>query len=225
MQKIENQYTFTRLEQITHVLLINSSAIRDISLGNGKCGLALYFFCLAHQTGNPMYKHYANQLLDEMSDALDKSIPTGFEDGFTGIGCTIEYLSRRKWIEDDTDEILEAFDTRIRQMLQYDHCGLNTLYHLLCYLTLRLSNPAPNRKPEQLTHLTEQLAFISRQIGRTLAGEPRPDTPDAPFDLLWNLPLALLCLNQLPPHIRQIEPIDTLCRQLHHKAEATLQSE
>lgn len=105
--------TFSKQQRITNSLFLNANFIENIGLMHGKMGIAIYFFRLAKETDNSVYEEFAGELIDEIYDEIYIKTPCDFENGLAGIGWAIEYLVRNKFIDADTNEVLEEFDNRI----------------------------------------------------------------------------------------------------------------
>jgi lantibiotic modifying enzyme len=88
--------------------------------------------------------------------------PVDFENGLAGIGWGIEYLVQNKFIEADTDEVLEEFDNRIFKELIYNtpkKIGLlNGIIGIGAYFLKRIQNPSSN--DEKITTLTNKQTLI-----------------------------------------------------------------
>lgn len=105
-------------------LILSGSFVDNLGLGNGKMGIAIFFFHYSRYTHSKQYEEYAEELIDEIFEELNLSIPLNFETGLTGIGWGIEYLSVNGFIEGDTDEILDEIDlilaNRLNEFLPED---------------------------------------------------------------------------------------------------------
>lgn len=88
-----------------------------LGLINGKMGITIALFRYAHLSGELAYEEVASELLDEVCERLDYSMPVSFGDGLCGIGWGIEYLIRQKYIEGDADLILEEIDRVVIAMI------------------------------------------------------------------------------------------------------------
>jgi hypothetical protein len=99
-----------RLDRLANLLLLNSSFIRNIGLLNGKMGIAIFFFQYSKYSHNAIYEKYAEELIDEIYNNIRKVTSLDFATGLTGIGWGIEYLSKNKFLEADTDEVLNEVD-------------------------------------------------------------------------------------------------------------------
>lgn len=108
-----------RLRRIADVLLLNGSFTDNPGLLNGMMGIAIFMYHYARKTGREVYGNYADELIDEIYEAINTQTPVDFENGLAGIGWGIEYLVRNGFVQADTDEALAEIDNTIsRSILQ-----------------------------------------------------------------------------------------------------------
>lgn len=119
-------------------LLIKGNKIDNIGLLDGKTGLAIYFFQLARTHHNEEYSLYASELLDEVIDSVNSSMPMDFATGLTGIGWGIEYLIQNKFIEADADEVLEELDASVCNFFIFNDLPLEDIISVGRYYVSRL---------------------------------------------------------------------------------------
>jgi len=152
-----------------NTLLLNSSFINNIGLMHGKMGISIFFFHLARQTKNQIYEDYAGELIDEIYEEITLDTPLDFENGLAGIGWGIEYLVQNKFIEADTDEVLEEFDNLIFKELIYNtpkEIGLlNGIVGIGAYFLKRVQPAIPKGKnlasnDEKIITLTNKQTLI-----------------------------------------------------------------
>ncbi len=161
------------MKKIINTLLLNSSFIENIGLMNGKMGISIFFFHLAKETNNNTYQNYAEELIDEIYEEINKSTPLNFENGIAGIGWGIEYLVQEGFIEANTDEVLEEFDNLIFKQLLYNSPSklglLNGLLGIGFYLLKRIQNP--NSCDDNIQTLTNKqtLMHLIDEIDRRLS--------------------------------------------------------
>jgi lantibiotic modifying enzyme len=160
--KLKNITKVRSVKDISNTLLLNASFIDNLGLMHGKMGISICFYYLARQTGNRIYEDYAGELIDEIYDEITMHTPVDFENGLAGIGWGIEYLVQNKFIEADTDEVLEEFDNRIFKELIYNtpkKIGLlNGIIGIGAYFLKRIQNPSSN--DEKITTLTNKQTLI-----------------------------------------------------------------
>lgn len=179
----------SRQQRITNTLLLNASFIDNLGLMHGKMGIVIYFFHLFRETKNSIYEDYAGELIDEIYDEISIHTPCDFENGLAGIGWGIEYLVQNKFIDADTDEVLEDFDNRIIHEITYhapeDIGLLRGKGGYIAYLLKRIKKGS-KKKPALKKALLEVVLLLQKYIGQTdldfnkLWKEPKQ------FDITWN---------------------------------------
>ncbi|MCG8310039.1 MAG: hypothetical protein MI975_21765 [Cytophagales bacterium] len=173
-----------RLRRIANHLLLNASFIDNIGLMHGKMGISIFFYHFARITQNKIYEEYAGELIDEIYQEINKSTPTDFENGLAGIGWGIEYLAQNKFIEADTDDVLEEFDARLKRELDCnppESIGLlNGLVGFGTYFLKRVQDPTSTNEDtptltnkQTLIHLIDELSgkLLNDAIEKYLTGE------------------------------------------------------
>ena len=129
----------SRLQRIANVLLLDASFIDNLGLFNGKMGIAIFFYNYARCTGNKIFEDYAGELIDEIYEEINLNTPVNFANGLTGIGWGIVYLAKSKFLEADTDEILEDIDKKVYQKIQIEF-DYNELQGFLLYQLARFKD-------------------------------------------------------------------------------------
>lgn len=129
----------SRLQRIANVLLLNASFIDNLGLLNGKMGIAIFFYQYARYTSSKIFEDYAGELIDEIYEEINTNTPVDFENGLTGIGWGIEYLVKNRFLEADTDEILEDIDKKVYQKIQIE-LDSNELAGFLLYQLARFKS-------------------------------------------------------------------------------------
>lgn len=105
----------------------SSPVMADPGLLNGKMGLSLYFFHLAKETGKPDHLDFAEKLLDDVYEQVQKkNIACGFGEGLAGIAWAIDTLIKEKFVEAEVDEVLSDVDDMLYQYL------VNTTQFISC---------------------------------------------------------------------------------------------
>jgi hypothetical protein len=109
--------TFSLLERIANILIINSPIVQSIGLLNGKTGAAICLYNLYKTTGNKIYEKVVDNLIDLIYEEIHSRTLLSFSSGLSGVGCGIEYLVRENFVEvADIDEALEEIDEAIFQL-------------------------------------------------------------------------------------------------------------
>lgn len=130
------------IQRALHYLILNCSFTPDLGLFHGKMGCVIFFAYYSRLTDQSCYAEFASKLLDEIYEDMHHDIPYGMESGLCGIGWGIEYLIQNKYIEGNSDEILEDIDALIlehnpRKIL--DLSFRTGLAGIIFYITARLS--------------------------------------------------------------------------------------
>lgn len=87
---------------VEHVML-NSGSVSSSGLFNGKAGMSLALFEVARFLEDEYIEDQALQTLQE--SLLTKTNDPGFENGLSGIGYVLLYLTKNKLVEADFDEL------------------------------------------------------------------------------------------------------------------------
>lgn len=196
---------FSRQQRITNTLLLNASFIENIGLMHGKMGIAIYFFHLARETNNQVYEDYAGELIDEIYEEVHAKSPCDFENGLAGIGWGIEYLVQNKFIDADTNEVLEESDKQITHEITFhapSEIGiLKGISGYILYFLYRLnSNKAGTTLHESIRKtLMDLFDLLKQRINTQLIGANAKvlwNEPDQ-FDLTWEYPSVIWVLSEL----------------------------
>lgn len=105
--------TKTNFQDIIHHLMIKGAMTKDIGLLDGKMGVVIAFYELARKYDNEVYRMYADELLDQVFEAIYVKTPIDFESGLVGIGWGLEYLIQNKYVEADSLDICEVIDSQL----------------------------------------------------------------------------------------------------------------
>lgn len=196
---------FSRQQRITNSLLLNASFIDNLGLMHGKMGITIYFFHLARETKNQIYEDYAGELIDEIYDEINIDTPCDFGNGLAGIGWGIEYLVQNRFIDADTDEVLEEFDKRIIHEITYhtpDEIGLfEGLAGYVVYFSKRVKEGMGKNKNTNANWdaLLKAISLLEQNI----IDKQREDKHEElwaeldRYDITWNFPMVLWILGEL----------------------------
>ena len=89
-------------------------------------GIVIALFHYGRFYGEQSCEEIAGELLDEVCEHLDYSMPISFGDGLCGIGWGIEYLVQHRYVEGDTDETLKEIDLCVARCIHvYGISGLS----------------------------------------------------------------------------------------------------
>ncbi len=163
------------LQRIVNHLTINGD-LDDLGLFHGKIGIVIFFFHYARYANNPIYEEFAEGLLDGIIEKIHDWLPIDFENGYLGIGWGIEYLARQKFIDENTNDILEEIDEKImeRDVRRISDLSLNTgLEGVLHYVLARLHNNKETKSLFDKHYLSDLLAVAnnlqSNSVSESLA--------------------------------------------------------
>ncbi|GET47036.1 lanthionine synthetase LanC family protein [Capnocytophaga felis] len=139
------------LDSYTNFLIKKGLSSPNISLWEGKMGIAIYLFHLNRITKNKKYENRAFEFIEEILNDLSHNISLSYATGLLGIGSGYQYILSNEFAYGDSDELLEeidsiaihSIDTRPSQSfnslsLASGICGIGF------YLYLRLKNTTNN---------------------------------------------------------------------------------
>ncbi len=135
-----------QINQIAYKIIAEFHTITDIGLLSGQMGLVLFLFHYAKYINNKNIHELSHVFLNEIFNKIDCSISIDFHSGLCGIGWGLEYLVQSKFIEVDTDEILEDVDKKINEInldrisdFNLNH-GLGGIIHYIIARTQQKTN-------------------------------------------------------------------------------------
>lgn len=164
------------LREITNYLVVNNHLAKGIGLVNGKLGVVIYLFEYARYADRPVYSELAELLLDQVVEGMASVVyPDSFDEGIYGIGWGIEYLYQHRFIDCDTNEVLEEMDQKVSALpldAIDDFSSDQGVGGILRYLSARLytienerkTNPFP---PDFLAGLYEKVKAAWEQKADT----------------------------------------------------------
>lgn len=107
---------FNLNERILHILLLKSDRLSNLGLLSGKMGIALFFIHYFIRTKQSVFEDYAFELLDAITNEINRYTPLGLDSGLAGIGWGIEYILQNKYAEGNGLDICEVIDEKIMQI-------------------------------------------------------------------------------------------------------------
>ncbi|SHM81774.1 lanthionine synthetase LanC family protein [Mucilaginibacter sp. OK098] len=184
----------------------------NFSLYRGKTGLCMAYFILSAACDNPAYKTKAHELLDELSENMADVQKLHFAAGIAGIGWAVEWLVQNKYIDANTDDILEDLDDEIYKAVVYEKSPDLSIANgtlgkaMYFYRRLLAQNPTTNRyrticNQECLVLLTDEIneVMLNEESG-WLCNNHVP-TPDQ----LTQIAQSIIFLSKLTPFRINIE--------------------
>lgn len=156
------------LREIAQHLVLHCNLSLNIGLFNGKLGIIIFLFHYAQYVNNDIYNQFAEKILEEVFNYISDDIPLNFFEGLLGIGWSIEYLYQNKFIEGDTNEILEELDRKVLKInietmndLTIDKgLGGITHYVLARLYTIEMEDKHNPFKPRFLLKLYDKIKSI-----------------------------------------------------------------
>ena len=147
------------LKNISQILMKQCFEIQNPGLLHGKMGLVVFFFHYAQFIGNSLFEEKALELMERIQQQIALQPDMDYANGLTGIGVGIEYLAQHGFIDNDTDDILEAVDSQVYLNIAFkNHSDVDSctfLAELGRYLLFRIHNPAAgDHKISTLNHKT-----------------------------------------------------------------------
>lgn len=186
-----------------NILLEHRSSLSSIGLFDGKMGLIIYFLSIGIEESNSKNSKLAKDLTEELILELKlHQQPAGFGSGLAGIAWGFEYLSRRGFIESNTDELLFEIDDYIYKYicespdldLNLDNGLLGFGYYLLSRLQTKTTQTDCLGRDFLLMRL---MTIVINRLYEKLEQNHLNFEEPARFDILWNLPLFLNLLVEL----------------------------
>lgn len=103
------------IARIARYIMLHGSFVNNLGLLNGKMGFVIFFYHYAHYTGRMVYDDFAGELVDEIYDEIHGHYPCNFRDGLCGIAWGMEYIIQHRFVEADTNNVLENIDRMIQE--------------------------------------------------------------------------------------------------------------
>lgn len=177
-------------------------SMSNIGLLHGKMGISIFYYYLSSYTQDESHKHFADQLLDELYEAINKSsLSTDFETGLAGIAWGIEHLVQNGFVEADTDQILADLDYKIYNHLTFEGSisfGItNGLLGYAAYVLSRLVTKNLNSANDHTFILKRLLIEIVNKLYIAFEDMKGGFVEPPLFNILWNLPLSLITLSEI----------------------------
>ncbi|WP_352422609.1 lanthionine synthetase LanC family protein [Proteiniphilum sp.] len=144
--------------------LLNRRLSDELGLWNGKMGIAITLFHLSRITQKKEYERQANDLVDEVYNKISNQISYDFAEGLLGIGCGLEYLLHKRFVEGNSDDILleidlltrNIIDMRLMDSLDFGKGVGGIGYYIYC----RLRNKSEEEEGLATLKLKEYLIYL-----------------------------------------------------------------
>lgn len=148
-----------RIEKFNRMVINSDLKKIPIGLYNGKMGLCIYFYEIAHLTSEKKYSVFAEKLLDDITNNVGENNAIDLENGLTGIGLAINYLLNKKYATGNPNYVLKDFDDKIIQSFLFNQIFsdntlnfsmIGRLLKNLEYLAIRLQNSRLNKEERSI---------------------------------------------------------------------------
>lgn len=107
--------TFNLEQRIINLLMFRANFLKDNGLLSGKMGIVLFFASYHRLCLESIYETIADELMEQVIEAVHKELPVGLGSGLSGIGWGIEFLIQNGLLEGDSIEICEEIDHKIME--------------------------------------------------------------------------------------------------------------
>ena len=118
---------------------MRASYCDDISLLEGKLGIAVYFYMLAVTRRNAIYKEYADAYMDDVATGLSEDLPLDFGTGLSGIVWGISFLMHKGSLEAE-DGIFADLDGLFERGVENSSLSLYDRLSVAACLVQRLAS-------------------------------------------------------------------------------------
>lgn len=156
------------LSEFDRKIIQYSSSIKDLGLMEGKMGACLFFYIIGKAQKKSHFNKQGELLLDNIINEVSSNIPTNFGRGLAGIGWGVEYLIQNKYVDGNSDEILEDIDNQILLTLStINNFGLDIsdgLSGYILYLVQRLKNKRTGKRSLSFDLNKELLIYTLNRI-------------------------------------------------------------
>lgn len=106
---------FNLEQRIINLLMFRANFLKDTGLLSGKMGIVLFFASYHRLCLESIYETIADELMEQVIEAVHKELPIGLGSGLSGIGWGIEFLIQNGLLEGDSVEICEEIDRKIME--------------------------------------------------------------------------------------------------------------
>lgn len=210
----------------------NTPESNNNGLLHGKLGVSIFFFRLAQTTGNDEHQEFAETLLDQIYQAVNRQqITPDFENGLAGIAWGMRHLIQKDFVEADADAILSDVDNRIfRYLAGSPELPAGVMQGIMGYMIylISLMDGKNVQTDNDDTYIFQRLLIdLVNRLGAAV--DEKKLTIDEPrlFTLNWELPVCLILLGkccELQVHqekvTRILQQLDPVVRSLYPRLSA-----
>lgn len=160
------EYTDIQIKQLLDLF----AASGKIGLVNGKSGVALAGFLLARQTGAAVYLGYAEKVLAQVYEELEKADGLDFPTGLAGIGWMMEWVEQAGFRLTRSLDVLYEIDDFIYKVATMAPLSftLDGSIGYLLYICKRLLHRRPLLYPYRQLAFEECALYLVRMLGERI---------------------------------------------------------
>ncbi|OOQ56748.1 lanthionine synthetase LanC family protein [Mucilaginibacter pedocola] len=150
-----------QLQTLANHLLLTSENIPEIGLYKGKTGICLFFYLYSSYSKTEFYDNSGGELLELIFEQVPAETDISFATGLAGLGWAIEFLSRRKLIDADTDEVLADIDEALLECYtgKSSTADDDSMLQIVPYLLMRESSK-PRVEDDACLKILRQLKWL-----------------------------------------------------------------
>ena len=146
-------------KKIANLIIMNLHNTSEVGLFNGKMGSSLYLYRYAKYSGKDFYERFADDLIDEIYNDINKSMLPSLSEGLSGVGIGLKILLQEKYLNGNPDDVLAEVDNLLLEecfnSLKQDILLPHSVYSAGIYLLSRISNPLSSKERKWLENVTK----------------------------------------------------------------------
>jgi len=184
------------LNKIVKELEESDLAALHPGLHGGLMGLSLFFFYYSRFHSNAAYEDFAYGILETVLTKIENNVvASNYAYGLSGIGSCIDFLSKEKFVELDSEDYFEDLDNRIIESIELspvlDYSFQTGLMGRCNYFLLH-----PGNKTNEVLQIT---------LDQICSGFAMPDFPKHPIETVFLMPSEIL--QDIKLFLRKIEKL------------------
>ena len=192
------------LNKIVKELEESDLAALHPGLNGGLMGLSLFFFYYSRFHSNAAYEDFAYGILETVLTKIENNVvASNYAYGLSGIGSCIDFLSKEKFVEIDSEDYFEELDNRIIESIKLspvlDYGFQTGLIGLCNYFILHQGN-----KTSEVLKIT---------LDQICSGFAIPGFPKHPIDTVFLMPSEIL--RDIKLFLRKIEKLKFHAEQIN----------
>lgn len=190
--------------------------INEYGLYRGMTGVAIFYFILFRFTENKKFENKAKSLLDTIAENIVSVEMLNYADGLAGVGWAVEWIVQNKFVNANTDEVLEDVDDTIYKSVLYSPDKKLSLddgtLSKAAYFLKRYESRNPGTHRYKTIYHQECLVILTDEIKEKLLGENGLIYNDLEYKSenkeLTNLGQTILFLSKFISHQINIETVE-----------------